>query len=89
MKLIRKKNKVFDIKENFIVAGEKEDLIKFEKILQENGIKDDYFWNKVFRQVSTAIYINVIVTRENKIYYYDKQLYKIRGVFLFDVKVFL
>lgn len=89
MKLIRKKNKVFDIKENFIVIGEKEDLIKFEKILQENGIKDDYFWNKVFRQVSTAIYIYVIVTRENKIYYYDKQLYKIRGVFLFDVKAFL
>ena len=89
MKLIRKKNKVFDIKENFIVAGEKEDLIKFEKILQENGIKDDYFWNKVFRQVSTAIYINVIVTRENKIYYYDKKLYKLRGVFLFDVKAFL
>ena len=89
MKLIRKKNNVFDIKENFIVAGEKEDLIKFEKILQENGIKDDYFWNKVFRQVSTAIYINVIVTRENKIYYYDKHLYKLRGVFLFDVKVFL
>ena len=89
MKLVRKKNKVFDIKENFIVAGEKEDLIKFEKILQENGIKDDYFWNKVFRQVSTAIYINVIVTRENKIYYYDKQLYRLRGVFLFDVKAFL
>ena len=89
MKLVRKKNKIFDIKENFIVAGEKEDLIKFEKILQENGIKDDYFWNKVFRQVSTAIYINVIVTRENKIYYYDKQLYRLRGVFLFDVKAFL
>ena len=89
MKLIRKKNNVFDIKENFIVAGEKEDLIKFEKILQENGIKDDYFWNKVFRQVSTAIYIYVIVKRENKIYYYDKHLYKLRGVFLFDVKVFL
>lgn len=89
MKLVRKKNKIFDIKENFIVTGEKEDLIKFEKILQENGIKDDYFWNKVFRQVSTAIYINVIVTRENKIYYYDKQLYKIHGVFLFDVKAFL
>ena len=89
MKLVRKKNKIFDIKENFIVAGEKEDLIKFEKILQENGIKDDYFWNKVFRQVSTAIYINVIVTRENKIYYYDKKLYKLRGVFLFDVKAFL
>ena len=89
MKLIRKKNKVFDIKENFIVAGEKEDLIKFEKILQENGIKDDYFWNKVFRQASTAIYIYVIVKRENKIYYYDKHLYKLRGVFLFDVKVFL
>ena len=89
MKLIRKKNNVLDIKENFIVAGEKEDLIKFEKILQENGIKDDYFWNKVFRQVSTAIYINVIVKRENKIYYYDKHLYKLRGVFLFDVKVFL
>ena len=89
MKLIRKKNKVFDIKENFIVAGEKEDLIKFEKILQENGIKDDYFWNKAFRQVSTAIYIYVIVKREDKIYYYDKHLYKLRGVFLFDVKVFL
>lgn len=89
MKLVRKKNKIFDIKENFIVTGEKEDLIKFEKILQENGIKDDYFWNKVFRQVSTAIYINVIVTRENKIYYYDKKLYKLRGVFLFDVKAFL
>ena len=89
MKLIRKKNKVFDIKENFIVAGEKEDLIKFEKILQENGIKDDYFWNKVFRQASTAIYIYVIVRKENKIYYYDKHLYKLRGVFLFDVKVFL
>ena len=89
MKLIRKKNNVFDIKENFIVAGEKDDLIKFEKILQENGINDDYFWNKVFRQASTAIYIYVIVTKENKIYYYDKQLYKIRGVFLFDVKAFL
>ena len=89
MKLIRKKNKVFDIKENFIVAGEKEDLIKFEKILQENGINDDYFWNKVFRQASTAIYIYVIVRKENKIYYYDKHLYKLRGVFLFDVKVFL
>ena len=89
MKLIRKKNKIFDIKENFAVAGEKDDLIKFEKILQENGIKDDYFWNKVFRQVSTAIYIYVIVKRENKIYYYDKHLYKLRGVFLFDVKVFL
>ena len=89
MKLIRKKNNVFDIKENFIVAGEKEDLIKFEKILQENGIKDDYFWNKVFRQVSTAIYIYVIVRKENKIYYYDKQLYRLRGVFLFDVKAFL
>ena len=89
MKLIRKKNKVFDIKENFIVAGEKEDLIKFEKILQENGIKDDYFWNKVFRQASTAIYIYVIVRKENKIYYYDKHLYKLRGVFLFDVKAFL
>ena len=89
MKLIRKKNKVFDIKENFIVAGEKEDLIKFEKILQENGINDDYFWNKVFRQASTAIYIYVIVRKENKIYYYDKHLYKLRGVFLFDVKAFL
>lgn len=89
MKLVRKKNKIFDIKENFIVTGEKEDLIKFEKILQENGIKDDYFWNKVFRQVSTAIYIYVIVRRENKIYYYDKQLYRLRGVFLFDVKAFL
>ena len=89
MKLIRKKNNVFDIKENFIVAGEKDDLIKFEKILQENGIKDDYFWNKVFRQASTAIYINVIVAKENKIYYYDKQLYKLRGVLLFDVKAFL
>ena len=89
MKLIRKKNKVFDIKENFIVIGEKEDLIKFEKILQENGIKDDYFWNKVFRQVSTAIYIYVIVRRENQIYYYDKHLYRLRGVFLFDVKAFL
>ena len=89
MKLIRKKNNVFDIKENFIVAGEKEDLIKFEKILQENGIKDDYFWNKVFRQASTAIYIYVIVRKENKIYYYDKHLYKLRGVFLFDVKAFL
>lgn len=89
MKLIRKKNKVFDIKENFIVIGEKEDLIKFEKILQENGIKDDCFWNKVFRQVSTAIYIYVIVRKENKIYYYDKQLYRLRGVFLFDVKAFL
>ena len=89
MKLIRKKNKVFDIKENFIVTGEKEDLIKFEKILQENGINDDYFWNKVFRQASTAIYMYVIVTRENKIYYYDKQLYRLRGVFLFDVKAFL
>ena len=89
MKLIRKKNKVFDIKENFIVTGEKEDLIKFEKILQENGINDDYFWNKVFRQASTAIYIYVIVRKENKIYYYDKQLYRLRGVFLFDVKAFL
>lgn len=89
MKLVRKKNKIFDIKENFIVTGEKEDLIKFEKILQENGIKDDYFWNKVFRQVSTAIYIYVIVRKENKIYYYDKQLYRLRGVFLFDVKAFL
>lgn len=89
MKLIRKKNNVFDINENFIVAGEKDDLIKFEKILQENGIKDDYFWNKVFRQVSTAIYIYVIVRKENKIYYYDKQLYRFRGVFLFDVKAFL
>ena len=89
MKLIRKKNKVFDIKENFIVTGEKEDLIKFEKILQENGINDDYFWNKVFRQASTAIYMYVIVRKENKIYYYDKQLYRLRGVFLFDVKAFL
>ena len=89
MKLVRKKNKIFDIKENFIVTGEKEDLIKFEKILQENGIKDDYFWNKVFRQVPTAIYIYVIVRKENKIYYYDKQLYRIRGAFLFDVKAFL
>ena len=89
MKLVRKKNKIFDIKENFIVTGEKEDLIKFEKILQENGIKDDYFWNKVFRQVSTAIYIYVIVRKENKIYYYDKQLYRLRGVFFFDVKAFL
>ena len=89
MKLIRKKNKVFDMKGNFIVTGEKDDLIKFEKILQKNGIKDDFFWNKVFRQVSTSIYIYVIVTRENKIYYYDKKLYKIRDVFLFDVKAFL
>ena len=89
MKLVRKKNKIFDIKENFIVTGEKEDLIKFEKILQENGIKDDYFWNKVFRQVSTAIYIYVIVRKENKIYYYDKQLNKICDVFLFDVQAFL
>ena len=89
MKLIRKKNNVFDIKENFIVAGEKDDLIKFEKILQENGIKDDYFWNKVFRQVPTAIYIYIIIKRENKIYYYDKHLYKLHDVFLFDVNVFL
>ena len=29
MKLIRKKNKVFDMKGTFIVTGEKDDLIKF------------------------------------------------------------
>ena len=41
MKLIRKKIRIFDIEENFTVFGQKDDLLKFEEILQNNGIKND------------------------------------------------
>ena len=89
MKLIRKKIRIFDIEENFTIFGQKDDLLKFEKILQNNGIKNDYYWNKRFRQISTAIYIHVTISGKNKKYYYDRETYESRFPLLFDVNVFL
>ena len=58
MKII-KKLKISDFNHSFSVKGNKEDLLLFEKILQNNGREDDVGWNKVHRHFPNCTIIVV------------------------------
>lgn len=49
-----KNKKTLNFNKDFVVYGSKKDLLKFEKLLQLNGIHDDKSWNKMHRKKNIA-----------------------------------
>ena len=56
---INKKYIKLDLSKDFVITGDKSDLLKFEEILKYNGIKDTLEWNKEMRTNRYCIYLFV------------------------------
>lgn len=81
---IENKKKILNFSKDFVVCGSKEDLLRFEQILQFNGVENDKTWNEQYRKYSDCIFI--YITLKDNYYSYHNHDCELIPV---DVETFL